>query len=494
MRKILVLIATLALLAGCGGGSSALTGSGSTSSSGSTTSSTCVSSSSSGNLGTNVAAVTVDQGPSCYQSSGYASANTLFVTVTVCVPGYTDSTHCQTIDHVQVDTGSSGLRIISPQVLTLPVGSSGGFQYISADSGGVLTECMQYVDGVAWGPMVTADLYVGGAGGAGNGEKAAAIPMQVIGASGSSVPSSPPSGCAPSGTTVEDTVVAFGANGILGVGAFQQDCGGCCTQAEADECENSQGQTGNPGFYYACTGASSSSCTETYADLDQQANNPVTAFATDSNGVVISLPGIGTGGAATVSGTLTFGIGTEANNTLASGATVLYLDSNYGEFTTDYKSQSLPSYIDSGSNALYFTDTSIPTCSSGVANGFFCPTSTETEPAALTSCVTTTIQSGAGNCSSTAGATNFGVSFNIANAQTLFGNETYAAFNDLGAPPSTVGSSTAEDYDNTFDWGLPFFYGWNVYQSVQLSSSCTSASSCPSPYVALIANNSTVLN
>src|SRR5271170_3713170 len=53
----------------------------------------------------NVVTVIVDSGPS------NNSVNTLFTSVTVCVPGST--TNCQTIDHIQVDTGSFGLRILS---------------------------------------------------------------------------------------------------------------------------------------------------------------------------------------------------------------------------------------------------------------------------------------------------------------------------------------------------------------------------------------------
>ena len=47
----------------------------------------------------NVASVVVDAGP-----AGTSDVNTLFTTVTVCVPGSTTS--CQTIDHIQVDTAS----------------------------------------------------------------------------------------------------------------------------------------------------------------------------------------------------------------------------------------------------------------------------------------------------------------------------------------------------------------------------------------------------
>ena len=63
----------------------------------------------------NVVSVIVDAGPN------NRSVNTLFTTVTVCVPGSTTS--CQTIDHIQVDTGSYGLRLLAP-VLTLSLPST----------------------------------------------------------------------------------------------------------------------------------------------------------------------------------------------------------------------------------------------------------------------------------------------------------------------------------------------------------------------------------
>ncbi|MGH8336732.1 MAG: DUF3443 family protein, partial [Gammaproteobacteria bacterium] len=52
--------------------------------------------------GSNVASVVIDSGP----TSASPDANTLFTTVTVCIPGST--TNCQTIDHIQVDTMSYG--------------------------------------------------------------------------------------------------------------------------------------------------------------------------------------------------------------------------------------------------------------------------------------------------------------------------------------------------------------------------------------------------
>ncbi len=94
----------------------------------------------------NVATVTVDGGPSGN------SANTLFMSVKFCVPGST--TDCQTVDHIQVDTGSYGLRVLSSvMTLSLP---------LEAATGGSLAECVPFVDGYSFGPVVQADIYIGG--------------------------------------------------------------------------------------------------------------------------------------------------------------------------------------------------------------------------------------------------------------------------------------------------------------------------------------------
>jgi hypothetical protein len=84
--------------------------------------------------GANVTDIVVDAGPAGVSSD----VNVLFATVTVCVPG--DTTSCETIDHIQVDTGSYGLRILAPALtLSLPVQK--------AASGDALLECAQFVGG-----------------------------------------------------------------------------------------------------------------------------------------------------------------------------------------------------------------------------------------------------------------------------------------------------------------------------------------------------------
>jgi len=380
MRRFIALVPfpVILLLAACGGGGSSdlSTGGGGTNPPPS---------------GSNVATLTIDAGPS------QNSVNTAFVSVTVCSPGST--TNCQTIDHIEVDTGSYGLRLISaalPSAFALPPETDA--------SGDTIVECTVFADGVSWGPVNTADVTIGG-------ETASSVPIQIIGSSDfSTVPSS----CSDRGMT-EDTVSTFGANGILGVGAFVQD----------------------DGFYYTCP---SGVCSQIEPSLAQEVANPVALFATDNNGVIVELPSVSATGSASVTGALVFGIGTESNNSLGTATTIYTLDPETGNLSITFNGTIYSSsFLDSGSNANYFVDSSIPVC----ASGFFCPSSTM----ALTATVT-----GINNASNSVG-------FNVANADDLFSaNTTGIAFNNLAAP---------EQPDNdAFDFGLPFFLGTYVYTAI----------------------------
>jgi hypothetical protein len=171
--------------------------------------------------------------------------------------------------------------------------------------------------------------------------------------------------------------------------------------------------------------------------------NPATYFASDNNGVIIELPGVAATGATSVTGSLVFGVDTETNN--ASGkATVLTVGgdgtSDAGNFTTNFNSQTYDqSFFDAGSNGLYFVDSSLTACPGTPPSGYYCPASTETLAATVV---------GLNNASAN-------ISFAVANADTLFSSNTaLTAFSNLaGQFPISA----------TFDWGLPFFYGRNVY-------------------------------
>lgn len=427
MRKLIVsFIFMSALLAACGGGG------------GSTVSTTSTGSTGTGSTGTgsssstayNVVNAIVDQGPTGLTSGGNAAVDILYVNVTVCAPGST--TTCQTIDHVQVDTGSQGLRILSSALNSTMLAA---LKPIAVGSG-ALAECTQFVDGYSWGPMVTADLHIGGADSATTGETAPNMPMQVVGTTTYAVPAACSSGAA--NGTEEDTVAQFGANGIIGLGLFDYDCGTMCATQAAN------------GFYFSCA---SSGCTATTVPETSQSTNPIFLLSavsgvTDNNGVIIELPALTAAGAATATGTVVFGIGTQANNQLASAATVLTTDSYYGFVTTSFIGQNdATSYFDSGSNAIYFDDSSLVVCgTNSVAPGFYCPSTAASLMANVTG---VNMQVAA-------------VTFSIGNAVNVFNsNPTFAAFNNLG------GTASATSGSNTFAWGLPFYFGRNVYTAME---------------------------
>lgn len=331
--------------------------------------------------------------------------NGAFVSLTVCVPG---SSTCQTIPNILVDTGSSGLRIVS-SVLTISLSQEQGA------NGEPVAECLPFLIGLTWGPVQTADIQIAA-------ETAKSVPIQVLSDTAFPIPSS----CTKTGLQTQDTVQSLGANGILGVGLAAQDCGGACDQTGS----------ANPGLYYECP---SSGCQVTALPVSSQVPNPVTMFATDNNGVIVEFPAV-SGPQASLSGSLVFGIGTQSNNGL-NGATVYSVNSS-GYFTSVYNSQSYTnSFIDSGSNGYFFLNsgiTGIPDCT--VAKGFYCPASS------MNLSATNQGQSGGSGT----------VNFTVGNAQTLFGNSGEVVLNSLAGP----------GYGG-FDWGLPFFYGRNVFTAIE---------------------------
>jgi Protein of unknown function (DUF3443) len=464
-----LLICVSLLLAGCGGGgggtvttSSGGSGSGGSGSGGSGSGGSGSGGSGGSTTAYNVVNAIVDQGPAALAAANppEAAVNIMFVNVTICAPGST--TNCQTIDHVQVDTGSQGLRILSSAITDSTLLSA--LKPVTLSGGGQLAECTQFVDGFSWGAIVTVDMHIGGSDTATTGESAPGIPMQIIGTT--TYPVATDCSTNAVNTNPENTVAQFGANGIIGVGLFDEDCGSPCAPG-----------TGTAGVengddYFSCT---SSSCAEVLVPAASQVINPVTALTavsgvTDNNGVVIELPPVGATGAATVTGTLIFGIGTQSNNALPSSATVLTTDSYYGYVTTSNitglgQQTDSESYLDSGSNALYFNDNNIPQCSmSSIASGFFCPSPSPTDLTA-----TITGQNGQQTV----------VDFSVANATTLFTNEnSFAAFSNLAAP-----TGTSQQDGVTFGWGLPIFFGNNVYTAMENED----AGGTSGPYFAIVA-------
>jgi Protein of unknown function (DUF3443) len=380
--KTLFLFLILALATSCGGGSSGGGSSSSPGSGGTTPPPTAPN---------NVLSITVN-GSLCSTNS---YINKPCVSVTVCTPG---TSTCQTISDIVLDTGSSGLRIFK-QALTVSLAQV-------AVASGSLAECIQYGDGSSnWGPVQTANIIMGD-------EPAVQVPIQVIDSTFGAVPVP----CQNAFKSPSDA----GFNGILGVGLFAQDCGLLCANNSI-------------GIYYACSGPN---CIGTVVPLSSQVQNPVALLPVDNNGVIVQLPSVPLGGLPSVSGYLIFGIGTQSNNVPSSVTT--YPANQTGEFITNFMGNLYSSFIDTGSNGLFFPSPSaspIPDCPYP-NSAWFCPPSTVDLSA-----------TNIGAFGSPSGA----VSFQIGNLEKLV------------ASSSNVFIEIGGDEPGGFDWGLPFHFGRNVY-------------------------------
>ncbi|MCX4150909.1 MULTISPECIES: DUF3443 domain-containing protein [Paraburkholderia] len=401
LLKLLASALLAVLMAGCGGG-----GGGSNSSSGTSAPAQSLTNVSPAPqaLASNAAAVTVDFGV-------IGVPNIPFVSVTLCMPG---TAHCQTIDHVQVDTGSSGLRVFATQLpvsLELPQQKDG--------AGNPLAECMQFFDGYTWGSVQLADVRIAG-------EKAASLPIQVIDPDYSATPSD----CSSLGAS-RNTPTSLAANGILGISVFKHDCGPVCVQDAV------------PATYYSCVGTS---CTSIAVAEKLQVANPIPYFATNNNGSILMLPAASSSSEASLSGQLVFGIGTQSNNGLGS-AQVIGVSPSTGTFRTVQNGTTYSrSVMDSGSTGLFFQTSALPICATP-NNWFYCPASTQQLSAMI---------EGVNGVTSA-------VSFSVGNAAEI-------RLIHAGDPVMPLLAGPAFVTPTMFVWGLPFFYGRNIYAAVEQQS------------------------
>ena len=100
------------------------------------------------------------------------------------------------------------------------------------------------------------------------------------------------------------------------------------------------------------------------------------------------------------------------------------------------------SFIDTGSNGLYFDSSTIPACAGTAASGFYCPASLTNLSATMVGANGVTVP----------------VAFAISSAIASFSSGTRAAIPTLSG---SIGDA------RTFDWGLPFFYGRRVFSGIE---------------------------
>lgn len=454
----------------------------------------------------NVAPLVVDAGPTlpanyacstadstlggCTPGSPIYAVNTPYVSVKVCLPG---TNNCMTIDHVSVDTGSSGLRLQYGAIanLTSTSGNSGSNFFAAMpttanQTGNATAECVQFGSGYTFGPVVNLDVYVMTGSGT-TYEKSAGVNVQIAGgttASTTDVSGASNLASCEAGLPSMNDIYAMGGNGLIGVGLFVNDC------VTGQTCPSGLGVN----MYYNCTSAG---CQEASVNATQQVANPVataiasdTNLATDTNGVILSLPTVASmpvtvasnAPPPSISGSLLFGVGTRTNNT--PGSTVLtagYQNSALADFaninvnlSTTSGSSAYPytgtgtttgtyspySFIDSGSNAYFIPALNIA-CDTAIG-GWFTPSSTLTYNLTLAGSPDPNVNNRpvVQNQATT--------TLTIANASTLF-NTGNIAYSSLAAPSAScsggmpsASASTPNSSNMGIDLGLPFFYGRSV--------------------------------
>ena len=376
--------------------------------------------------GANVIPIHVDGGPTANQVGGLAQ-NLPFVSVKICAPG---SSNCVTVDGILLDTNASGLRIFDTQVASLNLPA------VNTTTGSPAYDCFFYPDGsYEWGSVQQADIILAG-------ETAAKVPIHVL----SSSPTNVPLSCSNGGPPNINTATIIGGKGILGVGFEPTDC----WFNGLNYCDPSYGPAPFVPAYFSCSGGT---CNPAFVDKANQVTNPVTLFPTDNNGVIVKLPSA-SNAEKDMTGSLVFGIGTEPNNQLHSGAAVITLACDGFNATLSGQKFGVGdpstcagfSSIDVSINANYFPNVAnLPVCPSatpaGNLSGFYCPSTTQNFSLMVQGLDGTTKAA----------------SFNVANAQNLYTSHANdAVLPDLAGPlPDGYGIAL----------GLPFFYGKDVYIS-----------------------------
>jgi hypothetical protein len=389
MKKLMAILSFALVLAGCGGGGGDSGG--------------AVSQISSQNQAADSVNVTVD--------NKFGFVNAPYVTVTICTPG---TSNCATIDHVLVDTGSTGLRLLRSAVPA----SLGLVNATDSAQGNTMAECVEFGSGTAWGPISKVDLKIAG-------ETASSLPIQIVDDSFASIPAD----CSSEGPDMAAKgPSSFGGNGLIGLNVIRHDCQTSCESPAAS-------------MYYDCAGPT---CTGIAVPLAEQVPNPVIQFATDNNGMTLNFPAVGQGGQGTASGTMTFGVNTQSNNVLPDTAQQM-TTTVFGEVTASFNGLPMPGFIDSGSSAYFIVDPSISLCPTSFSSQpWYCPPA----PAALSA-----------SLQSESGAT-LGVSFTLFNTESELGNGSNAAHEGIGQNMGLFGGGV-------LDLGMPFIYGKRITFGIQ---------------------------
>lgn len=289
------------------------------------------------NIGSGNTALLYVDGYPC-SSVDYPDVNQPYTNVKICAPGST--TNCQVIDHVIIDSGSDGLRVVGSVLKSTLLSKMPAFQY----GGKNVTECEIYVSSYVYGPIRTADVYIAG-------KVVKNYPLQVIDAKNYPVPSA----CSSQGGTATNDANAFDGKGLIGVAFPLTDTG----------------------LYFSCNSTWKGCVENRWTGMP----NITTKFAADNNGVAMTAPAISVNGSASaVTGTLVFGVGTQANNTPPANTIPIYNDSDYGTFNDSINGNVNTMYIDSGTNTMLVSNTGSKYAECTDGSGYYCPKTNASVP------------------------------------------------------------------------------------------------------------------
>ncbi|HZU50962.1 MAG TPA: DUF3443 family protein, partial [Sphingomicrobium sp.] len=150
--------------------------------------------------------------------------------------------------------------------------------------------------------------------------------------------------------------------------------------------------------------------------------------------------------------TVIFGIGTQPDNALTATNVLPLTNSSSqlgpGVLTVSFDGEQLTeSFLDSGSDDYYFVDASLPACTQADYSPFYCPSA----PSALSPTLI-----------GTNGATASGA-FTLYSPLDVSNNATAAP--GLGVNPTLI--TPPLPFADTFDFGIPFFFGRTVYVAIE---------------------------
>ncbi len=270
----------------------------------------------------------------------------------------------------------------------------------------------------------------------------------------------------PAPTNANDTNSNPGYNGIIGVGLLVNDCNSCDRNYSSNAADYSLPQ------YYTCN---DSSCSKARMAVNLQISNPIAAMpAGYNNGVIIQLPKIPIAGVSSAEGKMVIGFdNSNIGNTVKLSTTTsgdfttrysfthTYVSSDIGTHTISCANVDITdSYIDSGTNFITMPNTdSMPQCPYDHVNdpdsfysSLFCPATQQN---------LTATQIGTDN--------SVIVPFKADNARTIFTNNPNAYLSPTIhlSDDSSQSVLSCNESDHSFVWGLPFFYGRNVFIGIK---------------------------